>query len=137
MRIFNEKCFSYNTFGKFDLYLKNISTLELFSRVYKNFDKCQTLKVYKILCENCDYIYLKQTERALSLRIKEHKYCVKTNRYSALTVYSSIGHCVNLSNAYIMYLENSPKKRIIAETLFIKNSQTFPENKTLFDLNVF
>ena len=51
--------------------------------------------------------------------------------------HSSIGHCVNLSNAYIMYPENNPTKRIIAEALLIKNSQTFPENKPSFDLNVF
>ena len=76
--------------------------------------------------------YVGQPGRALSLRIKEHKYCVKTNRSSALTVNSSIGHCVNLSNAYIMYPENNPTKPIIAEALLIKNSQTFPENKPSF-----
>ena len=48
-----------------------------------------------------------------------------------------MGHCVNLSNAYVMYPENNPTKRIIAESLLIKNSQTFPENKPSFDLNVF
>ena len=62
----------YFTFGEFDPYFKkNISTLELFSRFYKNSEKCQTPGVYKISCWNCDQIYVGQTGRVLSLRIKE------------------------------------------------------------------
>ena len=38
---------------------------------------------------------------------------------------------------FIYFMENNPTKRIIAEALIIKNSQTFPENKPSFDLNVF
>ena len=36
-----------------------------------------------------------------------------------------------------MYPEYNPTICIIAEALLIKNSQTFAENKPLFDLNVF
>ena len=109
----------------------------MFSKFYQNSDKNQTPGVYKISCKNCNQIYVKLTGRALSFIINEHKYCVKTNQSSALTVHSSIGYWVNLSYAYIMYPENNFTIRIIAEVLLIKNLQTFPENKPLFDLNVF
>ena len=36
-----------------------------------------------------------------------------------------------------MLLENNPTKRIIADALLSKNSQTFPKNKPSFDFNVF
>ena len=102
------------TIKKFNPYFKkNISTLELFSRFYKKNLKNVTRRIYTKFCVKIVIKYVGQTNRALSLRIKEHKYCVKTNRSTALTVHSNISHCDKLSNAYIMYPENYSTKKIL------------------------
>ena len=62
----------YFTFGKFKPYFKkNISTLGLSWKFNKNLEKSQTPGVSKISCGNCDQIYVGQTGRALSSRVKE------------------------------------------------------------------
>jgi len=125
-------------FCKFIPYFKkNKTLLSYFSRQYKKFDSDSNTGVYSIPCANCNLSYIGQTGRNLSLRIKEHKYSIKSDRSSAISEHSNTGHCVNFNGAKFIHFENDLGKRLIAESLLLKNKQVLPNNTPSFKLKVF
>ena len=125
-------------FCKFIPYFKkNKTLLSYFSNYYKKYKHDANTGVYSIPCADCNLLYIGQTGRNLSLRLKEHKYSIKSDRSSALSEHSSTGHFVNFNGAKFIHYENDLSKRLIAESLLLKNKQVLPNNTPSFELRVF
>ena len=77
--------------------------------------------VYKIPCAVCDLCYIGETGRSLSVRIKEHKYAVRTmNMNNAIAVHANdTGHLPNWDKAEILNIEADTRKRKILEAINI------------------
>ncbi|EFN66120.1 hypothetical protein EAG_10640, partial [Camponotus floridanus] len=89
--------------------------------------------VYKIECENCDAIYVGQTNRKLSTRINEHKKNINkntTNRFVITEHRLNFNHEFKWDDVKILDRETFYYKRLISEMIYIKrqhnglNSQT-------------
>ena len=96
--------------------------------------------IYQIPCANCEHVYIGQTGRNLSLRIKEHKYNISGNHSSALTEHSNQsneGHCIHINGAKYIHCEPELTKRLIAEAILINQKNVFRNNTPSFDLRVF
>ena len=87
--------------------------------------------VYKINCKNCDKFYIGETGRNLSTRLSEHNYAIKSkNQYNALFIhYLTTGHHMDINNALTLFNCNSYHKRLLIESLIIKN--TYDDNINL------
>ena len=128
----------FNIHCKFLSYFKrNLNILGMFSKLHKPYETNNNPFVYKISCGNCKQVYIGQTGRALNLRIKEHKYNVKTNHSSALTSHSHLGHDLQFEDCHIIHSESNLQKRLIAEALLIKRYNTFLENTPSTELQIF
>lgn len=78
----------------------------------------QTHIVYQIPCNNCNKVYIGQTQQHLSDRIKGHKY---SNNLTALKKHSNNNnHSFNFNNTKILNKENRYNARIMLEMIQIK-----------------
>ncbi|EZA54490.1 hypothetical protein X777_05745 [Ooceraea biroi] len=95
--------------------------------IKKGKDKIHNLQktgvVYKLDCSNCDAIYIGQTKRNLTTRIKEHRSDIRKHfsNHSVISAHrSNINHDFNWNNPIILHQEEHTKKREVAEMFFIK-----------------
>ena len=99
----------------------------------------QTQLVYKIECGQCVAVYIGQTKRHVSTRIKEHQRDITkdVSNHSVISKHRvSCGHEFKWSQPIILHKECVTRKREIAEMYFIKkhehtiNLQRDTENMT-------
>ena len=78
--------------------------------------------VYKLSCMDCPKFYIGQTGRDLSLRIKEHKYAVRTAKdSSALFCHvRATNHAIDWNNCVEIITNNKYFERLILESITIK-----------------
>ncbi|MGL5405381.1 MAG: hypothetical protein ACRDAX_01100, partial [Propionibacteriaceae bacterium] len=79
--------------------------------------------VYKIKCE-CNAVYIGQTRRNLSCRLKEHKEACKTKQnesnrnHNKLALHAQkMNHNFDFKNAAVIHFEQNFHKRIVAESM--------------------
>lgn len=78
-----------------------------------------THTVYEIPCNNCQNIYIGQSQQYLKKRIDSHKYT--KNASTALSKHSQkTGHKFNFQNTKILTIEPNYNKRIIKEMIMIQ-----------------
>ncbi len=123
---------------KFNTYFSNnCSLLHKFSKSFKigpNNLPC----VYQIPCKNCENAYIGQTKRPLKIRMREHQLCLKRPGISAAADHQLItGHNVDFSNVKVLRYEKLLSKRLILESLYIKNCKTFDNNTVSRSLLIF
>jgi len=98
--------------------------------------------IYKICCNDCDASYVGQTKRQLNTRINEHiKNIKQTSNLSVISQHTiDHNHTFNWKNASILDHENNYYKRLISETIHIKqqnNGLNFNEDTELLDKSYF
>jgi len=82
--------------------------------------------VYEIPCGNCEHMYIGETKRSLSTRLKEHhrdtfpRNILENPEKTALTKPAAqSGHAFNWDYAHVLHHVNSYHKRIVLESLYI------------------
>ena len=87
--------------------------------------------IYRIPCIDCDRFYIGQTGKSLEVRIKQHKYSVRTGQLSnALFVHmSETDHVIDWKTASIIKYNKSMVERNIIESAIIQNK--FNDNLNL------
>ena len=92
--------------------------------IIKNCLKNKIGGIYQILCKVCKKPYLGQTSKSLDVRIKQHKYSVRTEQESnALFIHvRDFGHPIDWDNATTLIYNNRLIERNIIESSFIKKS---------------
>lgn len=83
--------------------------------------------VYKINCKNCEASYMGQTGRMLKPRFKKHKQHINRNttQHSVITKHRLLlSHDFDYDNVEILNIEPSYHKRLISETIHIKNQKS-------------
>lgn len=93
--------------------------------------------VYQIPCDNCPSVYIGQTSKYLSKRIKQHQYDVTSaprfpNRNHTALVNHVIdnAHDFNFNNPQIKKVENNLKKRLLHEMIEIKSENNSINSRT-------
>ena len=71
--------------------------------------------VYKICCDDCDFVYYGQTDRALITRIKEHKRSVShSDQYSKIAKHAEqYDHRFDFDNATIVNRTKNVRERLV------------------------
>ena len=94
--------------------------------------------VYRIRCEDCNSLYIGETGRPFSVRLKEHiSNSIKLKNSSAFVDHCRTGHNFDFDLSGIILSENHQRKRKMAEALFILNSSTIAGNKSSQNLFLF
>lgn len=78
--------------------------------------------VYEVPCADCNCVYVGETGRSLEMRLKEHRYAVKTmdtNNGVAVHAWTN-DHHVNWEAAKVITVEQHQTKRKVLESLHIK-----------------
>ena len=83
--------------------------------------------VYEVPCADCDSVYIGETEagRSLEMRLKEHKYAVKTydtNNGVAVHAWDN-DHHVNWDATRVVAVEHHLTKRRVLESLHIREQR--------------
>ena len=81
--------------------------------------------VYQIPCRDCSSVYTEETGRALSKRVAEHKYAVKTeNRRNGVAVHAwDEQHAVDWEGIKILEHEQNYWRRRTLEAIWIKKTE--------------
>ena len=105
----------------------------------KNSPDCASGCIYKVPCKECNKYYVGQTGKDLAVRVKQHKYSVRTGQTSnALFVHMrDLNHPIDWSNASAMIQCNSFINRNIIESSLIKNSDNINLSSGMFKLDSF
>lgn len=128
----------HDNFIKLPHILKNFNIQVIFSNsntvrslLIKNSPENKEGCVYKIPCKNCNKCYIGQTGKELNVRLKQHKYSVRSGQMSnALFVHlRDFNHCINWEEAKVIVKSNSYLNRNIIESSLIKD--TFVNNLNL------
>lgn len=110
-------------------YKSNQNFSGMFSKLKDKIPKDkQTHVVYKIPCQNCNSVYIGQTQQLLSERIKGHKYAKNS---TALKKHSeNKKHSFNFNDVKIINKETKYKARNILEMIQIKNHPNAVNDRT-------
>lgn len=97
--------------------------------------------IYKICCRDCNASYVGQTKRQLKTRLNEHIKNIKSSNLSVVSQHIiEHNHSFNWDNATILDRENNYFKRLISESIHIKqqiNGLNYNEDTDLLDKNYF
>lgn len=122
---------------------KCYNKLNTFIKLHKDPTE-HTLKnniIYKIHCNECDASYVGQTKRKLNTRINEHKRNIKQPKLNVVSQHiMDSNHSMNWSNVQILDHETNYYKRLISETIHIKqqkNGLNINEDTDLLDKTYF
>ncbi len=109
------------------LYLTYLNLSTIKTLLVRNKTCVETVAgVHKIPCKDCELVYIDETGSDLDIRIKEHKYSVRTaneNNAIAKHVWDK-NHCIDWANGQLLYKTNDSKTRKIIVSLYIKNTIT-------------
>jgi hypothetical protein len=109
----------------------------------KNNSNNQNNVIYRICCKDCDATYIGQTKRQLCTRVKEHKNNIRLDpsKHSVVTEHIiKENHMFDWDNTQIMDIEKNFHKRLISETIHIKeqsNSINLNKDTELLDGSYF
>ena len=109
------KVFNINVIFKYEDTIRNI--------VIKNSPESNTnIGVYNVPCKDCNLIYVGQSGKLLSERLKQHKYNIRTaNESSALFKHQQNQcHLMNWNNSKVVFKCNDTIVRLIVEGAIIK-----------------
>ncbi len=87
----------------------------------------KTAGVCNIPCQDCDLVYVEETGWDLDIRIKEHKYAVKTcntNNVVFKHIYDT-NHNIDWQNSCLIYKCNDYKKCKVIESICIQKYNSF------------
>ena len=88
--------------------------------------------IYQVLCHDCPFVYICQSERDLKSRLSEHNRAIKYQQpeKSALCEHSiNLDHIIEWNEATILSTEKDCTKRLFTEIWFInKNSNVINRN---------
>ena len=119
-------------------YKKEKTLLSIFSSKIKPTEPTNFTGVYSIRCEDCNSLYIGETGRPFSVRLKEHiSNSIKLKNSSAIVDHCKTGHKFDFDHSGIIFSDNHQRKRKVAEALFIRNSSTIPGNKSSQNLLLF
>ena len=110
----NRKCFGIK------LVFRSGNTIK--STLIKNSPLTKSGCIYKIPCKGCDKFYIGQSGKSKDVRLKQHKYCVRTgNMSNALFVHiNNFDHMIGWNEAKEIVFCNNVMKRNIIESSIIK-----------------
>ena len=93
--------------------------------------------VYYIPCNECRYIYVGQSGKALSERCKQHRYNVnRANSSSALFIHKqNYDHFINWNGAKTVYRSTSVVERLIVENILISKNVTMNLSEGMYKLD--
>ena len=95
----------------------NLSTLR--ARYPRPKDKPSALQsrcvVFKIGCSDCNFVYYGQTDRALAIRIKEHRRAVGDSNSKIAQHANHFGHSIDFDQATIVGKARDYHKRLFFE----------------------
>ena len=77
---------------------------------------------YVVPCGGCDRVYVGETGRPLSVRVKEHRSNVRFARTNS-AIYCHVrdtDHCINWDSAKLVFKSNSKPERLLIESSLIK-----------------
>ena len=85
--------------------------------------------IYEVPCAECDCVYVGETGRSLEMRLKEHRYAVRTkDSRNGIAVHADTNnHEVDWDAAKVIMFEEHQTKRKVLESLQI-NKQTNTTN---------
>ena len=95
--------------------------------------------IYKIKCNDCDNVYIRETAREKNTRIQEHKKCIKTmdaNSKIFQHVYRN-SHQMNFNDTETLGYETEWRRRIIKEAILTQETAGKTFNDTKHTLKVF
>ena len=93
--------------------------------------------IYIIPFRDCNHQYIDH-KRPFKIRIREHELAIKRPGTSAAADHqNSLCHKVDFSNVEVLHYEKSKSKRLILESLFIRDSETFVNNSISKSLLIF
>src|SRR5580765_4877079 len=107
---------------------KCFNRLNRFIKVHKDITptECNNNVIYKIHCKDCTASYVGQTKRQLKTRIHEHKINIRQHTSNQSVVSQHITdykHNMDWDNVKILDHETNYYKRLIAETIHIKQQK--------------
>ena len=107
---------------------RNKNTIK--NTIIRNCPKNKIGGIYQIPCKVCKKPYLGQTSKSLDVRIKQHKYSVRTAQESnALFIHvRDFGHPIDWDNATTLIYNNRLIERNVIESSFIKKSWDYNLN---------
>jgi hypothetical protein len=90
----------------------------------KNIENREKKMIYKIPCKNCDSVYIGETSRDKTTRMREHQKNIKTNDpNSKVATHANInGHELDFGNVMIPGKESDWRRRVIKESLFTQGT---------------
>ena len=119
-------------------YRKEKPLLAYFSSKIKPSASSMSTGVYQIRCEDCNAFYIGETGRPFKLRLNEHiTNSINLKNSSAIVDHYKIGHKMDFDHSSIILNEDNLRKRKIAESFFIRETNTIPGNKSSQNLLVF
>jgi len=122
-----------------------LNKLNQYIKVHKDKNNRKNISnvIYKICCKDCDATYIGQTKRQLGTRVKEHRNNIRMDpsKHSVVTEHIiKENHTFDWDNAQILDTENNFYKRLISETIHIKehkNSINLNKDTELLDVAYF
>lgn len=116
---------------------KNLANI--FSTNYKHFGNDNGKSgVYKISCLDCDKSYIGQTGRSFAIRLNEHKlFKGEKGKYATFDHITQFHHNLDFVNSHIIKTEYRNDRRLIFESLLMKDHKLFDNNTCSKSLNVF
>ena len=111
------------------------------SQIIKNSPLCKAACIYEIPCKECNKRYYGQTGKQLAVRLKQHKYSIRTAQTSsALFVHlSNFNHRIDWDQSKeLVYCEDIVKRNIIESCLIkFNNANVLNLSPGLFKLDAF
>ena len=106
---------------------KTYNTIGKYTRRVPGKPKNSEAGVYKIPCNDCDSIYIGETGKSLSIRIKQHKQAYnRADNNNAMFVHAwTKDHTINWPEAALIIKCQDPTKRKLTEAALIKENDTF------------
>ena len=88
-------------------------------------DKCIDL-IYKILCNDCEAVYIGEAKQLLSKKLKHHTRHVRKQKRSTASAIHDFenGHGFDANNATIIAFESHLRERLVRESIEIRKNTT-------------
>ena len=106
----------------------------------KNSPKNSLGCIYKIPCLDCSHLYIGQSGKGISTRIKQHQYSVRSGQESnALFLHrNNFNHRINWKDAeVVIYCNNITKRNIIESVLIKKSNELMNISQGMYKLDPF
>ena len=95
--------------------------------------------VYTVPCFDCNSVYIGQTGKSLSYRVKQHKYACRTLNFQNSIAKHSFDndHRINWNESSVLKYCKDFVKRNIIESIYIANKNNFNNSLGMFKLDNF